>query len=201
MAASTTRLRVVHSGPEVLKRRAKQDLDADKAEPPALLLPLHAMPQWFRDESNEWILHGYRPISGSVRASFRSWRYLHNETVNIYTHLIPAIILFFAEFYLLHCLASSYSRVSPADFLAFSSFIVTATTCYGVSALYHTLTNHSYNVDHFWHRLDLICIGIYIVGDIILGVYLIFWCETTLRNIYWCIVSCFPHARFCVLDW
>jgi adiponectin receptor len=51
------------------------------------------------------------------------------------------------------------------------------------------LMNHSYTVDHFCHRLDMLGIGIFIVGDIVLGVYIIFRCETTLRNIYWSMVS------------
>jgi adiponectin receptor len=89
----------------------------------------------------------------------------------------------------LQYLAGKYPRVTSSDFIAFSFFILTATICYVFSALYHTLMNHSYTVDRFCHRLDMLGIGIFIVGDIILGVYIIFWCETTLRNIYWSMVS------------
>lgn len=196
--ASTPRLRVPPKEPEASKRRAMEG-DAFRsgsggARRPTLL-SFDEMPQWFQDDNNKWILHGYRPISGSTRASFRSWCYLHNETVNIYSHLIPAVVFLFGEWYLLRYLAGKYSKIDSADFLAFSSFIITATTCYAFSALYHTLMNHSYAVDHFWHRLDMLGIGIFIVGDIILGVYLIFWCETTLRIIYWSMVSCSPYAR------
>lgn len=38
----------------------------------AALLSLNKMPAWFRHESNQRILHGYRPISGSAQASFCS---------------------------------------------------------------------------------------------------------------------------------
>jgi adiponectin receptor len=199
--ASNPRFRVPPREPETSKRRAMEDdtsrSRSGQAGRPALL-SFNDMPQWFQDDNNKWILHGYRPISGSTRASFRSWWYLHNETLNIYSHLIPAIIFLFGEWYLLQYLASRYSQVNSADFLAFSSFMITATTCYAFSALYHTLMNHSYTVDHFWHRLDMLGIGIFIVGDIILGVYLIFWCETTLRNIYWSLVSYSLYAQlFC----
>jgi adiponectin receptor len=196
--ASTPRLRVPPKEPESSEERAMED---DASRPGSgeagrsTLLSFDDMPQWFQHDNNKWILHGYRPISGSTRASFRSWWYLHNETVNIYSHLIPAVVFLFGEWYLLQYLASKYSRVNSTDFLVFSSFIITATTCYAFSALYHTLMNHSYTVDHFWHRLDMLGIGIFIVGDIILGVYLIFWCETTIRNIYWSMVSCPPYAR------
>ena len=44
---------------------------ADKERRP-VLLSLDEMPEWFRRESNQGILHGYRPISGSAYASFCS---------------------------------------------------------------------------------------------------------------------------------
>lgn len=178
----------------MFKRRGMEDdasrpWSAEARRGRQALLSFDEMPEWFQHDNNQWILHSYRPISGSVRASFRSWWYLHNETVNIYTHLIPAIVFLLGEWFILQYLASKYSRVTSADFLAFSSFILTATICYGFSAVYHTLMNHSCSVDHFCHRLDMLGISIFIVGDIVLGIYLIFWCETTLRNIYWSMVS------------
>ena len=153
------------------------------------LLSFHEMPQWFQKSNNKWVRRGYRPPSNSVRASFRSWWYLHNETVNIYSHLIPAVAFLFGEWYVLQYLAGEYPRVSSTDFVAFSCFMLTATICYASSALYHTLMNHSYTMDHFCHRLDMAGIGLFITGDIVLGIYIIFWCETTLRNIYWSMVS------------
>ena len=44
---------------------------AGKAGRP-VLLSFDEMPEWFRRESNQWILHSYRPISGSAHASFCS---------------------------------------------------------------------------------------------------------------------------------
>lgn len=121
--------------------------------------------------------------------SFRSWWYLHNETVNIYTHLLPAVTFLLGELYTLHYLTGKYSRVTSTDLVVFSIFMLTATLCYSLSALYHTLMNHSYAINHFCHRLDMLGIGSFIAGDMILGIYLIFWCETTLRNVYWSMVS------------
>ena len=154
-----------------------------------VLLSFSKMPQWFRVGNNKFVRYGYRPISNSVRTSFRSWWYLHNEKVNIYSHLVPAIIFFLGEWYVLQYLAGKYSRVTSIDFVAFSCFMLSATICYTCSALYHTLMNHSYLMDHLCHRLDMAGIGIFITGDIVLGVYIIFWCETALRNIYWSMVS------------
>ncbi|KAH7016044.1 hemolysin-III related-domain-containing protein [Microdochium trichocladiopsis] len=190
--ASTPRLRVPPKESVARKGQGMEDDASGSGEAgrPALL-SFDEMPEWFQHDNNQWILHGYRPISGSFRASFRSWWYLHNETVNIYSHLIPAVVFLLGEWYILQDLAGKYSRVTSTDFVAFSFFMLTATICYAFSALYHTLMNHSYTVDHLYHRLDMLGIGIFIVGDIILGVYIIFWCETTLRNIYWSMIGVF----------
>ncbi|EGD93801.1 hypothetical protein TESG_01334 [Trichophyton tonsurans CBS 112818] len=65
-----------------------------KGERPALL-SFDEMPEWFKRESNQWILHGYRPISGSIYTSLYSLSHIHEESVNIYTHLIPATLFLF----------------------------------------------------------------------------------------------------------
>lgn len=153
------------------------------------LLSFDQMSEWFKLDNNPWIIRGYRPISHSTRVSFRSWWYLHNETVNIYTHLLPAVTFLLGELYILNYLTGRYSRVTSTDLVVFSFFMLTATICYSFSALYHTLMNHSYAMNHFCHRLDMLGIGTFIAGDMVLGVYLIFWCETALRNMYWSMVS------------
>lgn len=203
--ASALRLRGPPKEPEARKGREMEDEASESRSSEAgrpALLSFDEMPEWFQHDNNEWILHGYRPISDSSRASFRSWWYLHNETVNIYSHLIPAIVFLLGEWYILRYLTGKYSEVTSTDFVAFSLFILTATFCYASSAVYHTLMNHSYTMDLFCHRLNMLGIGAFIVGDIFLGVYIVFWCETTLRNIYWSMVSRSPYARlFVSQDW
>ncbi|KAJ5449546.1 hemolysin-III family protein [Penicillium daleae] len=100
--------------PEVQKGQGMDSISdtaskAHKAGRPVLLL-VYEMPEWFRLKSNKWILHGYRPISGSARASFCSWSYIHNESVNLYSHLIPAVLFLLGEWYIQRYLASRYSR-------------------------------------------------------------------------------------------
>jgi adiponectin receptor len=112
-----------------------------------VLLSFDEMPEWFQRESNQWILHSYRPISGSAHASFYSWLYMHNETVNIYSHLIPAVLFLLGEWHIQHYLASRYSGVTTTDFITFSIFVLTAATCLSLSVIYHTLLNHSKHVE------------------------------------------------------
>ncbi|KAH7132860.1 hypothetical protein EDB81DRAFT_845461 [Dactylonectria macrodidyma] len=72
--ASASRLQVPPpQPPEAHKGRGMESISdtaskAGKAGRP-VLLSFDEMPEWFQRESNQWILHGYRPISGSARAS------------------------------------------------------------------------------------------------------------------------------------
>ena len=179
--ASIPRLRV--SPPQLPEAHKGQGMEsisdttskAGKAGRP-VLLSFDEMPEWFRHESNQWILYGYRPISGSAHASFCSWSYIHNESANIYSHLIPAGFFLLGKWYIQQYFASRYSRVTGADFVVFSIFMLTAVTCLSLSAMYHTLMNHSQHVEHFCLRLDMLGVVIFILGDLVLGIYMAFWC-------------------------
>lgn len=192
--ASAPRLRLPTPQPiEAHKGRGMESIrdtrsKASKAGRPALL-SFDEMPEWFRRESNQWILHGYRPISCSAHTSLYSWSYIHNESVNIYSHLIPAVFFLLGEWYIQQYLASRYSGFTGTDFIAFSIFILTAVACLSLSATYHTLLNHSHHVERLCLRLDMLGVVIFILGDLVLGIYIIFWCETRPRNIYWFMVS------------
>ncbi|KAI3565804.1 hemolysin-III family protein [Fusarium oxysporum f. sp. albedinis] len=174
--------------PEAQKKKQMEPISdtASKAACP-VLLSLDQMPKWFQHESNEWILYGYRDISGSFQASLCSLLYIHNESVNIYSHLIPAVFSLLGQQYL----ASRYSGVAGADFIPFSIFMLTAVTCLSLSATYHTLMNHSKRVEYLCLRLDMLGVVIFILGDLMLGIYMAFWCEPLLRNIYWSMIGAF----------
>lgn len=162
---------------------------ANGAKPPAIkpkLLSFNDIPEWYQD--NEHIRHGYRPVSGSASTSFASWRYVHNESVNIYSHLIPCIAFFLGEWYVLHYLHTHYARVTVAHDLIFAFFIMTAVVCLGFSSTYHTLINHSHKLERIWLRLDLVGIVLLTLGDFVSGIYMVFWCEPTQRKIYWAMV-------------
>lgn len=113
----------------------------------------------------------------------------HNETVNIYSHLIPAVVFLLGEWYLTQYLASRYPGLTNTDVIVFSIYMFTAVMCLSFSATYHTLLNHSQHVEHLCLRLDMLGVVIFILGDLILGVYILFWCEPLPRNIYWSMVS------------
>ncbi|KAH6977789.1 hemolysin-III family protein [Fusarium venenatum] len=155
------------------------------------LCSLHQMPVWFQLQSNPWILHSYMPISGSTLASAGSLSYIHNESVNIYSHLIPAVLFMLGGWHMEHYLASEYPKLTSADSTALFIFMLAAFACLSLSTTYHTLMNHSQRVEHLCLQLDMLGIVILISGDHVLGIYVIFWCEAWLRYVHWCMVGVF----------
>ncbi|KAL1874413.1 hypothetical protein VTK73DRAFT_339 [Phialemonium thermophilum] len=172
--------------PNAAQHRASQPWQGGEKDAPRHLLSYDEIPDWYRD--NKYIRHGYRPVSNSTRSSLGSWLYLHNETVNIYSHLVPAVCFLLGEWYVLQFLHSRYREVSLADHLIFAFFLLTASGCLGLSSAYHTMINHSQQVEALWLRLDFVGIVLLTTGDIVSGVYLVFWCEPLERKIYWSMI-------------
>ncbi|KAI0418884.1 mPR-like GPCR protein [Xylaria grammica] len=163
---------------------ASADSDHDAQAHKHGLISYKELPVWHQD--NPFIKHGYRPISRSTVACLRSWGFLHNETLNIYTHLVPAAAaLFVGEAWVLTYLRQKYANAAPSDYLIFAFLLSAAATCLGISSAYHTLMSHSREVEARWLRLDFVGIIVLIVGSFVSGIYVGFWCETTERKIYW----------------
>jgi adiponectin receptor len=161
------------------------------------LLSYDDIPEWYQD--NPHIRTGYRPVSNSTRVSFHSWCYIHNESMNIYTHLIPSIAFLLGIWYILQYLHARYPNITPSDDGIFVFFLLTATTCLGLSTTYHTLLNHSPEVERIWLRMDFVGIVLLTVGDLVSGVYMVFWCETLQRKIYWAMISSLGAVTILIL--
>ena len=117
------------------------------------LLNYDELPAWRQD--NHFIQTHYRPISNSFFTSFQSLFQLHNESVNIHSHLSGAWIFFFIA---LSLYAFERHPVTSADTIAFLFFFSGAVICLGISATYHIVSNHSPKVPrpmtHCWAHTD-----------------------------------------------
>jgi adiponectin receptor len=150
------------------------------------------LPSWQQD--NHYIHSGYRPASNSLRKSFASLGYLHNESVNIYSHLTGAILFFILGFLLYGIIRPRYETASPGDVLVFSCFFLGAALCLGMSATYHTISNHSQYVAKFGNKLDYVGIVFLITGSFIPSIYYGFYCQPKLQMAYWTMVSGFARS-------
>ena len=57
-----------------------------------------------------------------------------------------------------------------------------------MSATYHTLMNYSMRVSDLWLRLDFVGIIALTLGVFVSGIYMVFYCESTLKKMYWAMV-------------
>jgi adiponectin receptor len=149
----------------------------------------HEISPWQQD--NAYIHSGYRPASNSFAKSWQSLGYLHNETVNIYSHLLGAVLAFVSSGILYTTLAPRYPTASRDDVYVFSCFFFGAVACLGMSATYHTISNHSHEVAVLGNKLDYLGIVFLIWGSFIPVLYYAFQSEPALMRTYWAMVRLF----------
>ncbi len=145
------------------------------------------VPHWQQD--NHYIQSNYRRVSNSYLKSFGSLTYWHNETVNIYSHLLPALLSFPSAMALYNIMKPRYEQATQRDVIAFSCFFSGAALCLGMSATYHSISNHSPMVNRIGNQLDYVGIVLLITGSFVPSVYYGFWCDRLLQNIYWSMVG------------
>ncbi|SPO04035.1 related to PHO36 (regulatory role in lipid and phosphate metabolism) [Cephalotrichum gorgonifer] len=187
------------SEPTVRRRRASitetlltqaSHLESELAS--SLLILWDDLPSWRRD--NAFILSGYRRSTASFSDCFGSLGYLHNETVNIYSHLLGSAAFLSAAALCLSVIRPRYAAASDADLLVFGCFFAGAVLCLGMSAVYHAVSSHSEAVSRWGNKLDYSGIVFLIVGSFVPTLYYGFFCEPELMTIYLGIISTLGFA-------
>ncbi|KEF54572.1 uncharacterized protein A1O9_09014 [Exophiala aquamarina CBS 119918] len=144
------------------------------------------LPHWMQDNQH---IHGqYRQASYSYSRSVQSIMHWHNESINIWSHLVPAIFSLPIAAVLFNVLRPRYEQASLPDLIAMGCFFLGVACCLGLSASYHTVSNHSPRVAKFWNQLDYAGISILIAGSFIPSVYYGFWCHSERQWTYWSMV-------------
>jgi adiponectin receptor len=152
-----------------------------------LTLLWHEIQEWQRD--NHYITSGYRPQSNSYATSLASLGHLHNESVNIWTHLIGAVLAATAAIHLYLTLQPRFHHATADDATVFSCFFGGAVACLGMSATFHALSNHSERVAKFGNRLDYIGIILLIWGSFVPSIYYGFAQHPRLVRLYWSMIT------------
>lgn len=152
----------------------------------ALTVLWNDLPAWQQD--NHYIHTGYRPASNSYRTSVASLGFLHNETVNIYTHLFGAVVAVISAGYFYAAIKPRFRHATDEDVVVFTCFFLGAVVCLGMSATYHLISNHSERVAKFGNRLDYMGIVCLIWGSFIPSIYYGFSAEPSLVRLYWTMV-------------
>ncbi|KAI5805529.1 hemolysin-III related-domain-containing protein [Peziza echinospora] len=153
------------------------------------------LPSWQQD--NHYIRSGYRHASNSFLKSIHSLTYLHNESINVYTHLIGTLLLLLLSYILSTSLPALYATSTTRDLLAFTSFFLGGVLCLGISAAYHLTSNHSPRVAQLGNRLDHIGIVFMIAGSYISSFIYGFPCHPHLLQFY--ILLILALGLFCIV--
>ena len=155
------------------------------------LLSFDEIPKWHQD--NPYILTHYRQCVASTTHCIRSLLYLHNETVNIYSHLLPAVAFLLLEIFFARWINALHPDALIGDRIVFALYLLSATVCLALSAAFHTMCVYSEQMHDFWLRLDFVGMTVLTVGGFITGVWFMFICGWRERIIYWYVV-CFTTS-------
>ncbi|RNF26880.1 adiponectin receptor protein 1 [Trypanosoma conorhini] len=168
-------------------------------------LPLYTIDQAPKHLSdNVYILTGYR-VGYTARMCVRSILALHNETFNIWTHLIGfvAFIFVIAWFFVIvlipsshqqhadeRTLATSHTESKGLTFFLFAAYSFGCLMCMLCSCLFHTLLAHKSSTVYSWaHALDYFGITFLVVGSFLPFCYFAFTCEPLWRLTYLSMIS------------
>ncbi|KAI1325974.1 putative hemolysin-III channel protein Izh2 [Xylariaceae sp. FL0255] len=151
------------------------------------LLFFNEIPAWQQD--NEHILSGYRATSGSIRRSLASLLYLHNQTVNAYSHLIGAAAFLALPLYFYRYEFSHQSGSHVEDVYVMSIYSFGVAVCFTLSAIFHIMCNHSPSFASLGNKLDYIGILILMWAASIPTIYYGFLCSPALRIVYWILMT------------
>lgn len=134
--------------------------------------------EWQQD--NEYIFNGYVKETNSAIKCLKSIKLLHNETVNIWTHLVPSIVylfllLGFTDFFLdrklVEILGSDHHLMDALDYIMVNLFLLGAFLCLFCSSCFHCFKQHSENASTLWSKADYMGIVILISTSIISLLY------------------------------
>ena len=154
------------------------------------LLSWEEIPEWSKD--NEYIHSRYRPICDSYLSCLRSCFYVHNETGNIYSHLLATLWMVALPFFFFPLAKERYSKANADDWTVFGLFFLGGAICFGLSTIYHTFSNHSHAVHDVYLRLDLFGISFVTAGCFPPGLWYTFPCTPRATKMFWISVSSVP---------
>eukprot|EP00658_Telonema_sp_P-2_P082641 TRINITY_DN8775_c0_g1_i6.p1 TRINITY_DN8775_c0_g1~~TRINITY_DN8775_c0_g1_i6.p1 ORF type:complete len:246 (+),score=71.39 TRINITY_DN8775_c0_g1_i6:113-850(+) len=171
-------------------------LDASAPNPPPNPSTPHTRTCSFHDAAdfergNPHILSGYRTMTrhATVAACAKSAFELHNETGNIWTHLLAfgyALVLHervqFSPKLLLH------PHISWESAATMTAFLLSVECCFFFSVLFHTFKCRSGRASLALFQLDQLGIVLLVVCSFLPGLHLGFYCEPQLAFVYTAVI-------------
>jgi len=132
----------------------------------------------------DYILTGYR-VYFSIPLCVKSLFKIHNETGNVWTHLLGFCYFLITS---LRVLSTIFSA-SSFDVLLFLIFYISSMMSMFLSTIYHLCSCHSEKLSVTLYRCDLLGIAVQIAGSYTPGLYYAFICYPFFQKFYGIIVG------------
>ncbi|KAG0738821.1 hypothetical protein G6F62_008790 [Rhizopus arrhizus] len=143
------------------------------------LLLFHELPKEWQE--NEYVLSGYRFYQTS-QACLKSIFMIHNETANIWSHLLGFL---FMSWLCIYGFNTHFPNATWTDRTVLITFCVASLKCLFCSFVYHTFICHSHRqVKLFTATLDYMGIAFLITASVLVAEYYGFYCRPLMRNRY-----------------
>ena len=148
---------------------------------------------WQQD--NEYIIRSYRPSSGCYWKSLASLTYIHNQTVNIYSHIFGAVVFSLLAPPLYYAISAQYGSINIEELALLACFFLGAVTCFCLSAYFHLMGNHSHEVYSMCLTMDLFGIVCLITATSYpLSYYAFSFCHPKVLRLSWISVRTFSMS-------
>ncbi|KAK3328291.1 hemolysin-III channel protein-like protein Izh2 [Cercophora scortea] len=140
----------------------------------------------WQQHGSELIHTGYRKACGSVTGCLHSWTYLHNETVNIFSHIVGAIAFFLCIplWIAITTIPPRLAIATTSDIVVCGTYILGVGACFVLSTIFHTFMSHSLEVYHIGMKLDIQGILLLMWGATVWLIYYSFPCRPVLQAGY-----------------
>ncbi|KAI2465239.1 hemolysin-III channel protein-like protein Izh2 [Annulohypoxylon bovei var. microspora] len=143
------------------------------------------LPPW-KQHGSEHLRTGYRPECASLWSCLHSWSYIHNETVNIFSHIIGALLFLALPLYVFRTeVPPRYRLATTADIIVCSVYFLGVGVCFTFSTLFHTFMCHSEAVYSLGVKLDYQGILLLMWGANVPLIYYSMPCDSSGRVAYW----------------
>ena len=146
------------------------------------LITYHQLPQWAQD--NEFIQKYYRKSNTNWQhILISSFFQFHNETYNIYSHLIPAVLAILIANHFIFLPSSSFTNDS-LEKSVWIGYLCCAAIMLTCSWTFHASYCHSYKTFCIASKLDYAGISFMIIGSFLPWLFYTFYCEKFLFRFY-----------------
>jgi len=141
------------------------------------------IPEWYKD--NQYILTQYRDVDKGYLYYLKSILKIHNETMNIWTHLIGAMMFIGIGIYSnFHFDLKHYW----SQYLCINVYLLSIFITFLFSSVMHIFYPKSREICKHLQKLDYIGINIQIFSSMATFIYYAFYCEKEIQIVYYILI-------------